>query len=235
MKFLILLTLIALTACSHMPEREPASFSEIIVLGEIDKFKSVVTLFPPEIKGDIYRYFFYLQLKNSEGQFVDCDERDVVLKNKKGKKIPFRLERVLPGKYYVIIEKSAKVITSDLDISVQGKVLREQFKLTLNHPDKKNSKIKIISEENHRVTFELTLADSNGKRVNLFEKPEIVFNDGNVSMENLHQVKEGVWRFTLLLSEQNHVIYISVKTNGAYLERLYRLHYVDKFSHGSTW
>ncbi|MGE3609005.1 MAG: hypothetical protein AB7I27_05415 [Bacteriovoracaceae bacterium] len=236
MRLLTLLLILIFIGCSHSPERDLAAISdEIITWGEIDKSKSVVTLFPPDLRGDRFRYNFYLQLRDAKNQFVDCDEKDIVLKDKKGKKYTFKLERVLKGRYYVTLESQGKLLSSEVSLSVQNHILREELKLKFTPPDKKMSKITIVSEEMHRMTFELTLADSKGKAITSQEKPEIILDGSDASIEDLHQLKEGVWRFNLVFSEQNHVIYISVKSNGAYLERLFRFHYVDKLLHGSTW
>ena len=87
----------------------------------------------------------------------------------------------------------------------------------------------MLSNSRHRVKFRLTLADKQGKGVEIPTIPEIIVEPGSSGdVENLEHIKEGVWEFTVHYPEHNIIMYINVRAHGVYLEKLYRFQHVEK-------
>jgi hypothetical protein len=217
--------LLILQACSQAPLRSPATYETEFFFAEIDTKKSNVKLFPPEIEGEIYRKYFYIELKNSTNQYVDCEEHEVNLRRGK-ERLPFRLERLARGRYYVIHEGRIDFDESKIALSIQNVPLKEA-KLSLKTPNRKNSYIKKIHPDLKGVKLELFLADAKGKGLTLSHSPEIIL-DGIGTIENLEITGKGKWQFDLVFPNTNTVIYLSVRANGVVLEDLYRIQYIEK-------
>jgi hypothetical protein len=87
--------------------------------------------------------------------------------------------------------------------------------------------LKILANHNHELTLELSLKDKNGKVVEMIQMPDIMI-EGNGTISDLSLVRKGVWRFQVNYSEDNQIMYFSVRGNGVYLERLQRFQHIEK-------
>lgn len=228
MNWIFLFIFIFSFGCSSGPSRKVASFTESVVRkGRIDHKRSIVKLFPPEVEHDVHRYYFYVQLKNKQGQFVDCEEKDLALKGAKGEKLPFKVERVLVGRYYLILELKKAINAAQLEFSVKGRTLPEQFKLHTAIPVKEKSKLIIVSKKKRSLHLRLFLNDQKGRPVELGSVPEIIL-DGDAIISDPVMKKEGVWDFKISFSEHNQIFYFSVRAQGAYFERILRYQHIEK-------
>ena len=225
MRLPFFLSLFILFGCSSKPaDRRPASVIEI-VNHSVDPSTSKVQIFPAQANQDGVWYYFYVQLKNTEGQFIDSDE--IELKTNSGENIEFQLERTLPGKYYIIIKKRAGLSSAQLNLFVQGKPLREEFKLSFDYPSRKKSKIVLVEKSLHQNTYRLHLQNENGEHVAIKEKPEI-YLEGLGVVEEPHLISDGVWEFSVTYPEQNTIMYFSVRAMGVFLPKLFRYQHVEK-------
>jgi len=240
MKLMIFMALFSCISCSHFADRDIASIPEEhdYFFAKADLTKSVVKLFPPEIDGEHFKYYFYVILKNTQGKFVDFDERELKVKSSKGQNISYKLERLFKGRYYVIIDRPIALNVNQLEFKIQGQALKEQFKLPLHRLDKKNCKIKFISknEERHRDTFQIILADVDNKPLDVPGHPEIIIDPAAVAgnhqsdiyVEDMKKVSKGVWEFQVAYTEQNHTVYFSVRAQGTEMYHIYRFQHVEK-------
>src|SRR5690606_24285313 len=159
-------------------------------------------------------YYFYLQLKDSNGRFVDS--RDIKITTEKGDEVPFIQERVLTGRYYLTLKKEAGLSSAHLNVIAQGKVLKEEFKLSFDYPHKKNSQIRLVQKDNNVLKFQLNLRDEKNIPVDVSERPEI-FLEGMGIINEVKEVSEGTWEFTVLYPDENQIMYLSVRAMGVFL------------------
>jgi hypothetical protein len=224
----ILLFLFFLTSCAH-PEPKRSIASREMVIGEIDYAKSLVQLFPSADKDNTLRYYFYLQLRDVKGNFVDCSPSEILIKTNKGKRVHFDYERLLPGRYYLSLDQGLKMNSSQLDFYVGGKPLKEKFNLPHRSPDRNNTKITIIEKLDNKIVLQLRLADQKNLPVEHIEMPEIII-DGVGLLEDMKPMGPGVWEFTVTYPEDNQIIYLHVRALSFYFSNLFRYQYVDKKS-----
>jgi hypothetical protein len=227
MKLALNLFLILLCSCStsNRPDRSIAS-PPVRVL-DIDLQKSDVQIFPVVASEDGLWYYFYVQLKNKSGVYIDCEASDVVLKTTTGKELEFKFERLLLGRFYITLEKTAGIDSSQIDFFVNGKALKEKFKLHVRFPDKDQSKITKISNENNKLIFQLRLLDKSGRPVELIDKPEIIM-EGMGNIEEIRKLNDGLWEFSVIYPDENQIMYFSVRAQGVYLQKIYRHQHVEK-------
>lgn len=226
MRVWTILFLFIFVACAGQPiNRGPASIDTDEFYGEADYSLSNVKLFPPEREGNSYHHFFYVELRNKKGQFVDVDSREIRLRTKTGKGPQFSVSRLLRGRYYIAVDSRDKLSYSDFDFLLQGKLLKEQVKLNFQEVSPRHTWIKSVSKYGHRMKMRLFLGDSRGKAIDFPSPPELIL-DGNGFIEDLTRVSAGTWEFDLLLPDQNEIVYISLRAHGKYLERLYRLQHI---------
>lgn len=195
--------------------------------GLVEPAKSLIQLFPAIAESDGIRYYFYLQLKNKSDTFVDCDLSDLYLKNSNGDNIPFRYERVLEGRYYLIVDKTAEIMSGQMDVFLKGKSIKKQFQFDFKQASRDHSKISLVKAGQHQIKFRLQLGDKKNQPVEIPAEPEIII-DGQGVIEDLKHVKEGIWEFTLVYPEQNQIMYFSVRAHDVYLEKLFRYQHVEK-------
>ena len=230
MKSWLLIFLFIFVSCAGSPQRKPASIDNNFFFDEIDYGQSMVRLFPPENDNGIFYYYFYLQLKNKLGRYTDIDEHEVELRLGKNEKIEFKMDRQLRGRYYVKVDTSKEFTKNQhLDVYVSGKLLKEQFKLSLAPVDKKMTKLKLLSKRKHKARFQLFIADKHGKGIEIPSTPEIIVEPGGAGeIEDIVHVKQGIWEFTMTYPEHNIIMYLNVRAHGVYLEHLYRFQHVEK-------
>lgn len=217
--------LFILSACaSPKPVRKVASNPGPSIY---DSSKSQVQIYPAvSLDGKIW-YYFYVEVKNTSGRHMYLDPAEIDVKTRKGKKIPFKIEQVLGGRFYLTLEKTPEISSSELDVFVKGRPLKEQFKLHIRYPDKMNSRITVVKKDSNKTTFRLYLADKDKRPVELPEKPEIIL-EGMADIEDLKHVSEGTWEFSLIYPNENQIFYFSVRAMGVYLSNLYRYQHVEK-------
>lgn len=221
-----MLLLILLTGCaSRTEERRPAAIRPVISNFEVDTKRSKVQIFPAVADQNGIWYYFYVQLKNSDGHYIDS--QDLELKTNQGQKIDFHIKRSLVGRYYLTLEKSAGLSSAHLNLFAQGKVLREEFKLNFDYPSRNQSKIILMEKNSESSVYRLHLRNEHGENVSLRENPEIIL-DGLGVVEDLRQISEGVWEFSVIYPEENTIMYFSVRAMGVELPKLFRYQHVEK-------
>lgn len=196
-------------------------------MGEVDFTRSRVLIYPAKEMEDDISYFLFLELKNSEGKYVDCDQKDLSIRHKKGKKIDFDFHRALVGRYYLKIEKEEDVKAKNIDLYYKDRALKEQFKVHLTKPHKSNTKITLVSNQEYRLTLRLRFADKNNHPIELPEAPEI-WIDGQGIIEDVKHFKEGVWEFSIIFPDENQIMYISARAMGVSFRNLYRFQHIEK-------
>lgn len=225
--FLILLILLVAACASPDPEKQArkiASMSRPVIY---DHSKSLVQIFPAVSSDNSIWYYFYVQTKDTFGRFTAIDTNEIEIRTRKGKKIPFKVEQLLQGRYYLTLEKTAEFSSAELDVFVRGKALKEQFKLNMRQPDQANSSIKMIKNSRNTLVFRLRLADKKNQPVEVPDKPEIIL-EGMGNIEEFKHISEGTWEFSIIYPEQNQIMYFSVRAMGVYLSNLYRYQHVEK-------
>lgn len=227
MRPLFLALIFLISACASDPERQARKIASLSRPVIYDHSKSLVQIFPAVSADDSIWYYFYVQTKDTFGRYTHIDPSDIVIKTRKGKTVPYKYEQVLGGRYYLTIEKTSEFSSAELDVFVRGKALKEQFKLNLHHPDKSHSSIRLVKNSRNKITFQLRLADKKNQPVEIPDKPEIIL-EGMGNVEDLKQVKEGTWEFSIIYPEQNQIMYFSVRAMGIYLSNLYRYQHVEK-------
>lgn len=229
MKAWITILLFLLISCAQKPARGPAANDTEIYLGVVDREKSVVKLFPSVNYNGQFQYYFYLQLKNNLGRYVDIESRDVELISSKNEKIDFVLKRQLRGRYYITINTSEEISQKKLSFLIGGISLKEKFQLSIAPVDKKQSKIKLLSRGDHKAKFQLLIADKKGNGIEVPNPPEVIVEPGGSGeIQDLVHKKAGVWEFTMTYPEHNIIMYINVRVHDTYLEQLFRFHHVEK-------
>jgi hypothetical protein len=228
--FLTILILLVTSCATQAPVRNIASVPKPLRIekpAELDLKKSNVLIFPAIADGDGLWYFFYVQLKDSNGKYIDCMPSEIGLKTHKGKDIPFKFQKVLTGRYYLTLEKTADISSGQLDIFIRGKALKEQFQLHMGHPDKAHTKISVIQNTRNKLTFRLRLADKMNQPVVAPEQPEILL-EGQGAIDEMVHIQEGVWEFSIIYPEGNQIMYFSVRAQGVYLANIFRYQHVEK-------
>lgn len=226
MRILFILTFLIVGCATEKPLRKPASEHTLFKVGIVDQKKSSVQVFPSVAADQSLWYYFFVQLKDQNGKFIDSEIDDIEISSK-GKKYNFKSDRLLTGRYYLLVEKTDELSSSELAISVQGKPLKTQFKLYMRQPAKAHTSLKLMKNEANRLTFRLRLADKKNQPVEMPEKPEIsIEGEGNV--EDLVHLGEGVWEFNVLYPELNQVLYVSVRAMSVSFNRMYRHQHVEK-------
>lgn len=230
MRALSILLLILLASCASPPKkiRRPASAPiKVLVPAELDLKKSMVQIFPAIAADNGIWYFFYVQLKDSRGNYIDCEPSEIELKTHKGASVAFKYQKILTGRYYLTLEKTAEISSAQMDFFVKGKALKEQFQLSMRLPDKSKTTIKLLRNERNVISFQLRLADKDNQPVETPDQPEILL-EGEGHVEEMRHISEGVWEFSVIYPEENQIMYFSVRAHGVFLGKLFRYQHVEK-------
>jgi hypothetical protein len=223
-----LIPLLLTLGCTHPePYRRVAEDLSEFHAGEVSFKRSVVQVFPSDQKDDVASYYLFVQLKDSEGRFVDAEKREFSLKTIRGQQVDFKFERVLPGRYYFMIEREEGHHWQELNLFFQGKPLKEQFKVQMAKASRSYSKITKVKNSDSRLILRLNLRDRQNKALELPEGPEI-FLEGEAQVLEVAHTGEGIWEFTVVYPNENQIIYISVRANGVLLKHLYRYQHIEK-------
>lgn len=226
MKLSLLIILFLVTACSNVVVRNPASLETEHKFGEVDFLKSKVKIFPPEIDKKVFRKFFYLELKDADGKFIDVKEREIKLLHNDSP-VSTKVERTLRGRFYVTLEGLVDHLERKIDLYVKNRPMTKDLKVVFKKASRRYSKIKILHPQAKGKRMQLFLADSNGKPLEIPSKPEIII-EGQGEVEDLEHIGEGKWEFDLVFPDTNSIIYISVRAHGVYLESLFRIQHIEK-------
>jgi NADH dehydrogenase/NADH:ubiquinone oxidoreductase subunit G len=152
---------------------------------------------------------------------------EIELKTSKGSAVEFKFQKILMGRYYLTLEKTAEISSAQIDFFVKGKPLKEHFQLSMRLADKTKTTIKMLRNDRNELTFKLRLADKNNLPVETPDQPEILL-DGEGSVEEMRHISEGVWEFKVIYPEQNQIMYFSVRAHGVYLGKVFRYQHVEK-------
>lgn len=226
MRVLFILLFLIMSCASEKSLRRPASEHTVFKVGEVNQKRSSVQIFPSVAADQTLWYYFFVQLKDENGKFIDTEIDDIVISSK-GKKLKFSADRLLTGRYYLLVEKTADISSTELAISVQGKSLKTQHKLNLRQPVKSHSSLKLLKNESNRLTFRLRLADKKNQPVEMPDRPDIDI-EGEANVEDLVHLGEGIWEFSVLYPEDNQILYISVRAMAVKFNRMYRYQHVEK-------
>jgi hypothetical protein len=223
---LILLTFLLL-GCALPPKGRKPSSQTALRLGVADRKNSRIQLFPSATSptGEEQFHYLFLELKNSQGQFVDCPPEEILLRTSKSSAVPFKLERLLIGRYYLLL--SEKLGVPEVDVLIKGELLHAKLKLPTQRPDRDHSKIALVKNVQNKMTFRLHLADAQNRPIELLERPEI-FLEGLGSVVEITPIGGGSWEFSVRYPEFSQIMYFSIRAQGVYFERFFRHHYVEK-------
>lgn len=230
MRLIFITILFVLCSCAHQaPERKTASAEIAERLGHVDHKRSLVQIYQAQEGRKENAFYLYVQLRDKKGRFVDAKPSEFNLKNRKGSKIDFDFERFLVGRYYLIIPKSEKIESHEIDLLVQGKMLKEQFKLQMKRPHEKYTKLKVLKNKRHKMMFELRLADNKNRPVEAPEAPELLI-DGPGTVVEVKHIREGIWQITVSYPDENHITYFGVRSMGITFQKLYRYQHIEKWT-----
>lgn len=194
---------------------------------QIDFSRSIVKIFPAVANNDGIWYFFYIQLKDNRGNFIDCDPSEISIKTHKEEEVGFTFQKLLTGRYYLTIEKTALISSTQLNVFIRDKQLKGKFKLYQDVPVRGTSSLRILRNDSNILTIELRLSDKDKRPIETFETPEILL-DGEGEIEELRPISEGLWQFRVIYPEENQILYFSVRSQGVLLPNLLRFQHVEK-------
>jgi hypothetical protein len=228
MKFWLLGVAFVLLSCTHHgPYRRVAEDLSEFRTGEVNFSKSLVQVFPSDLKEGIASYYIFVQLRDTDEKYVDVERREFSIRTLRGEEVDFKFERVLPGRFYLTIEKEEGHHWQELNLFLQGRPLKEQFIVQMKKPHRAHSKIIRLKNMSARLTLRLELKDRQNRPVEVPEWPEISVEGEGVVQEIVH-MGEGVWEFTVIYPNENQIIYVSVRAGGVFLRRLYRYQHIEK-------
>lgn len=220
-----LFALLLLISCSTVQDRVPASLDDDYVFGEVVSARSSVRVFPPRINNEILDFYFYLELRNAQGELIDCEPEKIVLLDDQNVTQDFSFQRISRGKYYVLVKDIEDSEPRTLNFVINGQAIGKQYHLLFTKVDKQTSWVKEVERVGNNLKLNLYLGDKNGMPVQVSSPPEFIF-EGRTSLASLKNLGEGLWEFEIRLPEENDIIYISVHTHGSYLERMFRLQHI---------
>lgn len=223
---ILFILIFLLWACSQVPQRKLASLGSDFFPSSIDPQGGQIKIFPPEVEGGVFRYYLYLELKDHFQRPMDIYPEEVSLFSRQKNDYQLTLKRLSRGAYYLVLGVSEEEEADELTLFIQNNKVKE-FKVSLQQPDFTHSSLLLIRKDRHRLRFRLFLSDSKGKVIHSMVEPDLII-EGEASAKNLKQVGEGIWEFDMTLSNQNQIIYVSVRSQGSYLRRLFRYHHIEK-------
>jgi hypothetical protein len=220
LNLLILFT--SLAGCSLPQQRHPASMGSDIGYRSISLQLSSIA--PASFEQDLE---YFIQLKDEDGRGTDLQSPDLILKNNKGREIPFLLERSRRGSYYLVLKERLKPVEFPLKLFYQGAAFEDQLDCYTQKAHKSKSGIFVEEETHQRVKLRLELRDAKGHLISMSKRPEIILQ-GEGEVEEILPLSPGIWQFSIIYPDDNAIMYLSVRTHNALLERMLRLQYVAK-------
>lgn len=208
--------------CAKFPPlRDPAA-----LLGDISHrpVSHELSAIKPTVASELQ---YYLRLKDDEDQDTDINSSAIELKDRANQIIPFKLEREKVGHYYLALENTPQPWQFPLRLFYQQQAFKDQLNCYTLKADARQSKIQILEKAPHELSLELLLKDSKGNIIQMNELPEIIL-EGAGEVQELRAMSPGRWQFKILYPDDNEIMYFSVRTNNAYLERIFRLQFIAK-------
>lgn len=139
-----------------------ASFFEDFVYGDVSSTKSQIRFFSPEQNGRLDEFYFYLELRDEQGDFIDRDEHEFVVSDRRGATLPLSLVRIKRGRYYLIVPHVSHQIKAGLKVEIAGSEFKKELIIPTQQVSRKNSEMSIFQKEDHRVILQLVLRDHQG-------------------------------------------------------------------------
>lgn len=230
MRYLPFFLLILFVSCASRyhdrPTRAPSSEAEILRYGDHDPVLSSVKQFPPKYGEKTTQHYFFVELKDASGSYIDRDLNEFEIKVM-NKKIPVNVQRTLRGRYYVILDSDKNLPMKQLDFFVAGIKLRASFKVGLKPPHSKHTKMLKLRAVRSYAKLELHLKDENGKFVETPDAPELII-ETDVEIKKLEHMGNGIWQIHLRYPYGNQLFYISVRSHGVEFKNLFRFQFIDK-------
>lgn len=217
MKALSILSLFFLISCSSRPERNLASQAPI-VMGSVDIKHSLVRLYSSDLQ------YFYFEFRSEKNVLVDVELKDIVIQEFE-KVISTHPRRISLGRYEIEFQNDFADVTK-LTFLIQNQNLSHKL-INLRKPSKKNSSVTLISSFNNEIFLRLSLNDGQNRPVEMDQEPEI-FLDGPGEILEAKMLRVGVWEFSVIHPEENHIFYVTVRSNGVLMDRLFRFQHVEK-------
>ena len=216
---LILAFLFILVGCaSHRAPEVPPP----VVIGKMASAKSRVQIFLADERDEKQK--FYLILRDDKDQKIEIEESSLLITSKQGKVPKYKFERISKGRFQVLFnEKIPKV--SHLKFSVQGIPLKKSIE-NRHKPEPIKGKIVLVSKGDHEVTLKLSLQNMRGESLETDGPPGTVIEGGG-TLSELKRLQKGLWEIKVSLPEENVIIYVSIRTNGAHLDHLFRYQHIE--------
>jgi hypothetical protein len=233
--FFFLSFILLLSSCSHdflerdySGGRHIASFYGDVHIGEVDFRKSIVRQFPPEVDGKYIRLFFFIQLKDEQGDYIDCNEKEFSVLGEKKAKVDFKIKRVMRGRYYVILEKEIMDKKKQLFFYLKDRPLTSE-RVLMKVADRKHSTLRILKKNKNRVKMLLTLNDKKNQPVELIYSPDVILDgNSNLIMKKVKLLSKGKWEITIAYPGENFIAYVSIRSLGFSFKDLLRFQHVEK-------
>jgi hypothetical protein len=207
-KFLALLFLVS--ACStSKPTIIPPSET-------IDPTHSRVQVFQADDHYPQQRYF--LNVRNEKKQKIDIDEKLISVNAK------FNVRHISTGRYQLFFDKELKSL-SKTKFLVQGFPLKKEIQQKINYEPIQGNVV-LVQKADHELTMRLKLENKQGKSLEPSNSPDILLEGGG-HIYDIKRLQKGLWEFKVGLPEENQIIYINVRANGAQLDRLFRYQHVE--------
>ena len=224
MKGLLFLFLFLLSSCGHIePERSIASTPVI------DKNVQPIAeakFFSDEAKNEIS---LFLETKDAKSQSIDIDMDLVHLRRVGSKKnLERKIQRANKGQYYIRWKAFSSKEEIVLDVIYnKKKILSSLVYKNEEKADFKKSSLTIKKREHTTFDLELKLVNKNNKPLKVFITPEIIL-EGSGHLSELKQTGPGVWHFSVVIPQENQILYFGVQLNGQRGGRLLRFQHVEQ-------
>lgn len=225
MRIIGLLLFILSVSCGDLPVRSPSGSMSDLKLGQASPRESESKILISRFPGS-FKYYVILHVLDHYHHYVDVTAKDIVLKKNDGTLVEFDLERNSVGRYYLKL-KPLELDPNKLRVFVERREIKSTVQFEPSPPDAAHTKIRLVKNKYGRSIFELDIRDKDNRRVDLISPPEIII-DTVLEIRGIKKKKNGLWKFSLVYSDQNFVGYISVRANGVYMSDLFRFHHVEK-------
>lgn len=210
-------------SCSSSPIRSVASQFPL-VFGKVDSRFSSIKLYPHE--GDQHYERFYLEFRNDKKNPVDVDLSEIKVEGFDG--LAFHLKRLSAGRYEILSDREINDYKK-IRIEVQGQFLKHSL-VKVQKPSKLHSRARLLERLDHLIKVQLVLKDRKGGLVESSNPPELIL-EGMGSLSEMFYVGKGIWEFYVSYPEENQIFYLSVRSGGVHLERVFRFHHVEENTH----
>jgi hypothetical protein len=170
---------------------------------------------------------YFIQLRDEEGDPADFHSARLQLRDRHARELDFKLERARAGDYYLIVDEKLSPSQFPLSLWYENTAFLEKLENAGLKADARRSKIKILAQHPQSMLLQLSLKDSEGNIIPSRRPPEIILQ-GEARLAEMHEMGPGIWQFSVIYPDDNEIIYISVRTQNAHLERIFRFQYIAK-------